>query len=75
MIKTAAQILAELPQSRGGRPPLNRRCELPECDDTHHGQGLCKEHLRRKDRWGDPLHVYVPAGRARCACPIHKVVR
>lgn len=33
----------------------NRICEIPECGRKHCGRGLCKRHLLRLYRYGDPL--------------------
>lgn len=80
LIKSAEQILAGKPRPVDfparkpgpGRPPLYVGCTAGKCPKAHHGQGLCAEHLRRRNRWGDELHEYVPAGPHRCGCPIHR---
>lgn len=56
-----------------GRRPLDRQCGLPDCSRRHHGHKLCLRHLRVRDKWGDPYHVYVPrGGRDVCGCKAHK---
>jgi hypothetical protein len=88
LIKTAEQILGGRPRpidvtaamigktvkGRGGRPALNRKCErVPGCTRPHRGHGLCTKHLHVENRWGDPLHVYVPKRPwERCGCPLHR---
>jgi len=37
-----------------GRPTLNRTCDIEGCIRRHCGRGLCRMHLRRLLRHGDP---------------------
>lgn len=75
LIKSAEQILASIVEVpvRMGRPPLNRKCELPGCTNRHYARGLCWKHDYTKTRWGDPFHVWKPAGNVpgQCGCPTH----
>lgn len=80
LIKTAAEIMSGRrmppgwvppPAPKRGRPPLNRKCELPGCDGKHKGKGLCATHLNALEGWGDPHHVFKPGRFQRCICPQH----
>ena len=57
-----------------GRPKGNRKCErVAGCTNPHRGKGLCQKHLDAERRWGNPLHVYVPARWGeQCGCPQHR---
>lgn len=80
LIKTAAQIMAGHAKppgwqaglrSRPGRPRLDRRCELPDCDRKHHSKGLCERHRDNQVKWGNPYHVFQRGRFGRCVCPEH----
>lgn len=81
LIKTAAEIMSGRRMPPGwvpppkpkspGRPPLNRKCELPGCTDKHSGKGMCQRHLDAMNKWGDPFHVYKRGRFSRCVCPVH----
>lgn len=83
MIKSAAQILAGQPRpvdvtyrlnrkGIGGRPPLHRECQLPDCDKPHWGNGFCRPHGRAFNRYGDPYGSYVRPKKCTCVtCPVH----
>ena len=80
MIKTAEQIMSgwRMPPGwvppepvRRGRPPLNRVCDLPDCDRKHRSGGFCQKHLDAFRSWGDPYHVFKPGRFQRCICPKH----
>jgi hypothetical protein len=67
MIRTAAQILAEIGDDdawedgktkqprRSGRPPLHRKCSFAWCGQRHHGNDYCKFHNWSLLHYGDPL--------------------
>lgn len=85
LIKTAEQILQGRPRpvdrlepgpgkNKGGRPPLNRPCDLAYkgCDRPHQGNGYCRPHNRRFLLYGDPEHVYRRPKKCLCTrCPVH----
>ena len=69
MIKTAAQILAEIAvlgedhdvrvdyvsPVKVGRPRLNKTCGLDWCIEPHKGNGFCNRHGWSWWKYGDPL--------------------
>lgn len=70
---------SEVPFQRKDRPRLGKskptytHCQVPGCTRVHHSKGMCKTCGRKKERWGSPLHVYVPGSPpGRCGCPEHK---
>ncbi len=80
LIKTAEQILQGRARpvdqvSRkgvGGRPPLHRKCSLPDCDKPHWGHGYCRPHGRAFNRYGDPYGTYQRPLKCTCVkCPVH----
>lgn len=82
LIKSASEILGGRPQpvdrdprdrkGVGGRPPLHRKCSLPDCTRPHWGNGFCNPHNRAFMNWGDPLHVYKRGRRGeKCGCAAH----
>lgn len=81
LIKTAAEIMSGRRMPPGwvpppkakspGRPPLNRKCGLPDCDDKHRANDFCQRHLDAFRMWGDPYHVYKRGRFGRCVCPKH----
>lgn len=71
MIKSADQIRATLNERGPGRPPENKKCTLPYCDDKHHGRGYCLRHWSTWRRWGDPNHIFIRGKWGKCRCPSH----
>lgn len=78
MIKTAAQLLAEIGDQDSARrhnypatrlPPTKQgnKCAIPTCSGNPVGKQLCKRHLGRLERHGDPLKCVRRPGR-KCAC-------
>lgn len=77
LIKSATELLRHIPaeqKKRVGRPPTNRKCDRPYCDEKHAAHGLCNRHRYIKQRWGNPDHIWVRPPRDRaieCGCPEH----
>lgn len=77
LIKSASELMKHIPaevEVRRGRPPSDRRCDMPDCGRKHSGKGLCARHRAIKSVWGRPDHVWVrpPRDKAvRCGCPDH----
>lgn len=81
LIKTADQILGGRPRptderiNKGGRPPLNRGCDLAYkgCDRPHWGHGYCRPHGRAFVLYGDPEARYKRPPKCLCQqCPVHQ---